>query len=105
VLLARKWVLPVLAALAGRPLRRFQLAVVVAGISPKVLTETLRFLEEESLVDRVLVREPEVAVGIAYELTPLGRSLDEPISALVRWHVLRDEASAIHARGRDRLGA
>ena len=104
-LLARKWVLPVLGALGTKPLRRFQLAVQVVGISPKVLTETLRFLERESLVDRVLVRESEVTVGIAYELTSLGRSLDEPIAALAHWYALHVEARAVSGADRDRLGA
>lgn len=104
-LLARKWVLPVLGALATRPLRRFQLAVQVAGISPKVLTDTLRLLEREGLVDRVLVRESDVTVGIAYELTPLGRSLDQPVTALARWYALHDEARAVPVADRDRLGA
>jgi DNA-binding HxlR family transcriptional regulator len=105
-LLGRKWVLPVLGALAAQPLRRFQLAVQVPGISPKVLTETLRLLEREGLVGRVLVREAEeVTVGIAYELTPLGRSLDRPVTALARWYALHDEARAAPVSDRDRLGA
>lgn len=104
-LLARRWVLPVLGCLAARPLRRFQLAVAVVGISPKVLTETLRLLEREGLVERVLVHESEVTVGIAYELTPLARSLDQPVAALARWYQLRNEAGPAPAVRRDRLGA
>lgn len=90
-LLARKWVLPVLVALEAGPLRRFQIAVRVTGITPKVLTETLRVLERERLVAPVLARESDVAVGIAYELTPYSRSLEEPIAALARWRQEHDE--------------
>ena len=103
-LLARKWVLPVLGALAGGPLRRFHIGVKVTGISPKVLTETLRLLEREGLVDRVLARESDVTVGIAYELTPLGRSLDQPVAALARWYSLHRESGTPTTR-QDRLGA
>ncbi len=84
-LLSRRWVLPVAVALAPGPLRRFQLAVRVAGISPKVLTETLRFLERSDVIERVLVRESDTTVGVAYALTPLGASLGEPVAALARW--------------------
>ena len=104
-LLARKWVLPILVALAERPLRRFQLAVAISEVAPKVLTETLRLLEREGLVERVLVRESEVIVGIAYELTPLGRALDQPVRALARWSAVHDQARNGRPASRDRLGA
>ncbi len=81
-LLSRRWVIPVVVALAPGPLRRFQLAGRVAGISPKGLTETLRFLERRDVIERVLIRESDTAVGVAYVLTPLGSSLGEPVAAL-----------------------
>lgn len=101
-LLSRRWVLPVVVALAPGPLRRFQLAVRVAGISPKVLTETLRFLERRDVIDRVLIRESDTAVGVAYVLTPLGSSLGEPVAALARWSTSRSEDREHVCRGADR---
>ena len=71
-LLARRWVVPIVVALRDGPRRRFQLAVAVRGISAKVLTETLRHLEAEGIVERQLVREFG-AVGAGYALTVRGR--------------------------------
>ena len=101
-LLSRRWVLPVVVALAPGPLRRFQLAIRVAGISPKVLTETLRFLERRDVIERVLIRESDTAVGVAYVLTPLGSSLGEPVAALARWSSARAEDREHVCRGADR---
>ena len=104
-LLARRWVLPVVVALGSGPLRRFQLAVRVAGISPKVLTETLRYLERSDVIERVMIRESDTTVGIAYALTPLGASLGEPVSALARWSMSRCRDRVHVARGTDRRSA
>ncbi len=93
-LLARKWVLPVLAALQTRPLRRFQIAIAVKGVSLRVLTETLQRLEHEGLVARVLIRESEHDVGVGYELTAIGRSVSRPVAALARWYELRNSEIA-----------
>lgn len=83
-LLARRWVVPIVVALRDGPRRRFQLAIAVRGISAKVLTETLRHLEAEGIVERQLVREFG-AVGAGYALTLRGRALDELIAALAEW--------------------
>jgi DNA-binding HxlR family transcriptional regulator len=92
-LLARRWVLPILGSLATHPQRRFQLALKLEGISPKVLTDTLRVLEQAGLVSRILVRESETTVGIGYELTSLGRSFEQPVAALARWYTPAREAN------------
>ena len=91
-LLARRWVVPIVVALRDGPRRRFQLAVAVRGISAKVLTETLRHLEAEGIVERQLVREFD-AVGAGYALTLRGRALDELIAALGEWWSTHDVAS------------
>lgn len=88
-LLARRWVVPIVVALRDGPRRRFQLAVAVRGISAKVLTETLRHLEAERIVERQLVREFD-AVGAGYALTLRGRALDELIAALAEWSSTHD---------------
>jgi len=84
VLLAGRWTLPVLAQLAdGR--RRYQdLDDALDGVSHKVLTETLRRAERDGLITRHL--DPgRVETATLYQLTDLGRSLDEPLAAFHRW--------------------
>ncbi|WP_328324465.1 helix-turn-helix transcriptional regulator [Kribbella sp. NBC_00382] len=53
------------------------------GISAKMLAQTLRGLERDQLVIRRV--EPTVPPAVHYSLTPLGRSLDEPLAALRDW--------------------
>lgn len=84
-LLAGKWVMAVLAALAnGGSHRRVRvLAAVGHGVSDKVLTETVRRMERDGLVSRREVANGQTAVY--YRLTPRGRSLLDPVAALIRW--------------------
>jgi DNA-binding HxlR family transcriptional regulator len=53
------------------------------GISPKMLSQTLRSLTADGLVDRRV--EASVPPRVHYCLTALGRSLDEPLAALRDW--------------------
>jgi len=57
----------------------------VGGISQKMLTQTLRRLEEDGLVLRVVY--PEVPPRTEYSLTELGLTLREPLGALCQWAV------------------
>src|SRR6185436_12471 len=73
-----KWVALVLAALGGdtgtpRPMRYSELSRRLAGVSQKMLTQTLRSLERDGLISRTVT--PTVPVTVAYELTDLGISL------------------------------
>jgi DNA-binding HxlR family transcriptional regulator len=78
-----KWsTLVVLTLLAG-PLRFSHLRTQIGGVAPKVLTETLRRLERDGLVTRTAY--PEIPPRVEYELTPLGRSLEEPVRAIATW--------------------
>jgi len=62
--------------------RRYQdLHDALDGISPKVLTETLRRAERDGLIRRHL-DSGRMETANLYELTDLGRSLDEPLTAL-----------------------
>lgn len=56
---------------------------MIGGVSQKMLTQTLRSLERDGLVKRSVhyVRPPSVE----YALTPLGRTLLEPLRAICRW--------------------
>ena len=84
VLLAGRWTLPVLAQLAHRGRRYQDLDDALDGVSHKVLTETLRRAERDGLITRHL--DPgRVETATLYQLTDLGRSLDEPLAAFHRW--------------------
>jgi DNA-binding HxlR family transcriptional regulator len=83
-LLSGRWTLAVLAELA-RGGRRYQdLDEALEGVSHKVLTDTLRRAERDGLIVRHL--DPRrVETATIYQLTDLGRSLDEPLAVLDRW--------------------
>ena len=89
-----KWVTLILAALAGGPLRYSDLGRVIAGISQKMLTQTLRALERDGLVARSVTLQ--VPVRVDYELTPLGAGLQVAVSAVKVWaevHMAEIEAA------------
>lgn len=70
-------------ALSGGPLRFGQVRQAVDGISGKVLADTLRELERDGLLTRTSY--DEMPPRVEYELTPLGRTLREPLTALGQW--------------------
>ncbi len=81
--LADKWALLVLDRLDGGPVRFNRLRRDVRGISQKVLSQTLKRLERDGLVDRTV--HPTVPVSVEYALTPLGRTLTETVAAFAHW--------------------
>lgn len=82
--LAAKWrVLLVYGLLAG-PQRPAELRRRLPGITQKVLTETLRGMAADGLVERRVLRET-APQHVQYALTPLGRTLEEPLSAICAW--------------------
>ncbi|MFJ8150433.1 winged helix-turn-helix transcriptional regulator [Streptomyces sp. NPDC096048] len=78
-----KWVSLVVAALAAGPMRYSDLGRRIAGVSPKMLTQTLRSLERDGLLTRTVT--PSVPVRVDYELTPLGHSLSLLLVAVKDW--------------------
>ena len=92
-----KWVTLILSALGsdgphglgadcgGRPraMRFSELSRLLAGISQKMLTQTLRSLERDGLITRTAT--PTVPVTVTYELTELGLSLHEMVRGLKGW--------------------
>jgi DNA-binding HxlR family transcriptional regulator len=78
-----KWAALLVSALAGGPRRHGQLRTRVAGVSQKMLTQTLRELERDGLVTRTVT--PTVPVRVDYELTALGRTLVPVLGALKDW--------------------
>ena len=99
-LISDKWTALIVYALVDGPRRHGELRRTVDGISQKMLTQTLRRMEAEGLVERdVLDRVPP---HVEYSLTALGRTLEKPLVAICEWAMehldeLRDARSA-HAR-------
>jgi DNA-binding HxlR family transcriptional regulator len=81
--LSNKWVCLVLSALEPGPLRYGDLRRAIAGISQKMLTQTLRALERDGLVTRHATLS--VPVRVDYALSPLGESLTLVLGAVKRW--------------------
>ena len=84
-LLASKWVALLIPLLRKGPRRNGELMRSIAGVSQKMLTQTLRDLERHGLVAR---RDyAELPPRVEYTLTPLGDSLAKTITALDDWVV------------------
>jgi len=81
--IADKWTSLVIYALSEGTLRYGELQRVIGGVSQKMLTQTLRSLEEDGLVARKVY--PVVPPMVEYSLTSLGRTLIEPLTAIRKW--------------------
>ena len=82
-LIGDKWTGLLVHALADGSQRHGQLRTRVAGISQKMLTQTLREMERDGLVTRTVT--PSVPVRVDYALTPLGGSLVPVLGAVKAW--------------------
>ena len=78
-----KWSPQVLELLCDSPLRFSELRRSMPTVTAKSLTATLRRLERNGIVERLLVSSRPVAVE--YRITPLGKTLREPIDVLLGW--------------------
>ena len=78
-----KWTVLVVSTLGEGPKRFNELRRALGSISQRMLTLTLRALERDGLVTRTVF--PTIPPRVDYELTKLGRSLLEPVSALGLW--------------------
>lgn len=92
-----KWSVLVVSRLGERPLRFNELRRSIGGISQRMLTLTLRGLERDGLITRTVF--PTIPPRVDYALTPLGRDLLDPVSALSVWAV-RNQAKIARARER-----
>ncbi len=77
------WSVLIVGALSGGPRRYSELATRIQGISPKMLTQTLRGLERDGMISRTVF--PVVPPRVDYALTELGSSLLGLVSALETW--------------------
>src|SRR3954453_9157375 len=81
--IAEKWTGLVVLALGDETLRFGELRERIGGVAPKVLSQTLRALQRDGLVTRRVYAE--VPPRVEYTLTPLGRSLGEPLAVVQDW--------------------
>jgi DNA-binding HxlR family transcriptional regulator len=95
-----KWKVHLLFVMARGIHRHSRLLECLPGVSKKVMTESLRALERDGLVERKIYAE--VPVRVEYSLTPLGWTLTEPLVALSDWGSSHGD-SVVEARALQRL--
>lgn len=78
-----RWTIHVIIALTQGPMRFSELKRHVAGISQKMLTQTLRDLEADGLVTRTVT--PIIPPRVDYELTAMGMELRIPLAGIAEW--------------------
>ncbi|WP_192177988.1 winged helix-turn-helix transcriptional regulator [Mesorhizobium amorphae] len=81
--LANKWVYLVVCALRRGRLRNGELARKLEGVTPKMLTQTLRILERDGIVRREIF--PVIPPRVEYELTELGQNLAGLLNQIRSW--------------------
>jgi DNA-binding HxlR family transcriptional regulator len=82
-LIGSKWKLLIIRNLLQRPWRFNELKKNLEGISQKVLTDSLRSMEEDGLVIRTVY--PEVPPRVEYSLSDLGQSMKPIFDCMVEW--------------------
>lgn len=78
-----RWGVLVLIALSNETLRFSALRRKIGGVSEKMLAQTLQNLEEDGFVDRIAY--PVVPPRVEYQLTPLGKEVQEQVEGLAVW--------------------
>lgn len=92
-----KWSTLLLQALAERPYRFGELRRMVPDISQRMLTQTLRDLQRDGYIHREVF--PTKPPSVEYSMTPLGRSLYQPLSQVINW-ALENHDAVVAARKR-----
>lgn len=82
-LIGKRWTGAIVCALTERPMRYAELGKAVPGLSDRLLSQRLRELEEEGLVEREV--QAGTPVRVTYGLTASGRELDPAIRELKAW--------------------
>jgi DNA-binding HxlR family transcriptional regulator len=82
-LIGKRWTGAIVCALTERPMRYAELGKAVPGLSDRLLSQRLRELEEEGLVERQV--EAGSPVRVTYSLTVAGQELDPVLSELKSW--------------------
>ncbi|WP_043253960.1 winged helix-turn-helix transcriptional regulator [Streptomyces sp. Tu6071] len=94
-----RWGVLILASLRAGPLRFYELRDRIGGISEKMLSQNLRVLVRDGLVDREV--EPTVPPKVSYALTSLGRELSDPLQSLIDWIATRTPQIVAAQRSHD----
>ncbi|UUU26610.1 winged helix-turn-helix transcriptional regulator [Streptomyces sp. DSM 40750] len=81
--IANKWALLIIETLGEQTLRFGELRTGVEGVSHKMLTQNLRMLERNGLVDRTVY--PTVPPRVEYTLTEAGRGLRKTVDGMCDW--------------------
>jgi len=81
--LGEKWTTLLVMSLAERPRRFSEMQRIVLDISKRSLVQALRNLEEDGIVTRHVF--PTKPPSVEYRLTELGRSMLEPLAAIIAW--------------------
>jgi DNA-binding HxlR family transcriptional regulator len=102
---ADKWTSLVVYALVRGPMRHGELRRTIEGISQKMLTQTLRSMERDGLVERTVI--DRIPPHVEYRLTALGATLTEPLVAICHWAMahlpeVQDNQRAYDARAGSR---
>ena len=84
-----KWTVLIVTRLSRGPMRFSELKRDISEISQKMLTSTLRDLEEDGFVRRAVT--PSIPPRVDYELTELGREVMEPLDILAHWTLANSE--------------
>jgi DNA-binding HxlR family transcriptional regulator len=100
--LADKWVLLILDKLEQGPARFNSLRRDIMGITQKMLTQTLRRLERDGLVERTVFQS--MPVTVEYKLTPLAATLIETVTVLAHWAESNMDAVAAAQVAYDQAG-
>jgi len=82
-LVGRRWTGAILRAMQDGRVRFTDIAAAVPGLSDRLLSERLKELETEGIVERTVA--PETPVRIEYHLTAKGEALDEVMNAIAQW--------------------
>ncbi|MBD0380478.1 winged helix-turn-helix transcriptional regulator [Paenibacillus sedimenti] len=90
-IISNKWTALVIYSLEDGAIRYGEMGRRIEGISKKMLTQTLRQLERDGLVQRDIT--PSIPPIVAYSLTPLGETLLQPMRELNQW--TRDNYSLV----------
>lgn len=96
-----RWTVLIVGVLDPGPHRFSEIASAVDGISQKMLTQTLRSLERDGFVTRTAY--PVVPPRVEYELTELGRSLQDQVRSLERWAIEHMDAVVAQQNEYDRI--
>lgn len=92
-ILEGRWKMMIIFHLFARPVLRFsELERSIPAVSQKMLSQQLRELERDGIVQRTI--HPQVPPKVEYALTDLGRALCPALDALLQWEALRRASSS-----------